>query len=362
MKEIKKSEEFNIYFNELLNSKISFVLWQVQNNSRIIAHMAFEHYSFENDSLKLKLLEKKSEMIKGLVYFYSPDLSFIFKTELLDITQDIFSLSLPFVIKVLDADEVSDFQDNFELNTLVMDDRTIIKEVTDDLSVENLSHDLDRERIDIEQMVYDSEVEKIRRDHLSGTVDGTDDEGGQLSGDNKTERINVHNKGHSKTDKMRSTLAGKVGSNAKITTSMQGKGKTDHETTKEYTKSLKNSQTKHDQDIFEKELNYISLDEEDQKFADKRDAPRARPQKGKMVRMKKEGLSGEGRVYELFDLSRGGLGVFSLEDKEFDKGDSIEILAFDSNKLDSPMLAIVRSVRAKDESETSFKIGMQFIL
>ena len=76
--------------------------------------------------------------------------------------------------------------------------------------------------------------------------------------------------------------------------------------------------------------------------------------------MKVQGTDQEEETHELFDLSRGGLGVICFNEERYYSGDIIEIFSFDSNILDAPMLSIVRSVREADETRTSFKIGMQF--
>lgn len=363
-------------FKELNNSSSSIILWQVLESGRVILNAKFLGFNEDDNLLKFNFEQSKKFINNIDIYFYSQDLSFIFKSTLNKINQNLIELDIPSEIKVLDEDEISEFEDNFDLtsSTFTNGDNTIIKNITEDLSMEMMTHDSEREHINSEYDVSESTVDHLEHVDLSGHQDGTDSIGTTMDGFATTENIRAHNHGHGATDKMSSSLGGKISSHEKINTSMVGKGKTEHQntrvdakgktehtSTKEYTKSLKDEQSAHDKKIFEDELSFISLDDEDKKFADKRDAPRARPQKGKMVFMRVKGESSTDESFELFDLSRGGLGVICFEETRFSKEDTIEILAFDKNKLDSPMLAIVRSVRPADETETSFKIGMQFL-
>ena len=119
-------------------------------------------------------------------------------------------------------------------------------------------------------------------------------------------------------------------------------------------------QSDRDREIFEEELRFVSLDEEDRIYADVRGAPRARPKKNKKVTIKAfKGLR-KADVHHLFDLSRGGLSIIVEKRKLFSPGDVVEILSFDDKKLDNPMLAEVKSVRGADEQGKRFKVGMQF--
>ena len=223
--------------------------------------------------------------------------------------------------------------------------------------------------------MHESVVDHMKDVNLSGTMDGTDNLETSLGGSTAgTDKIGTSLKGSTSTEKLNTSMSGRIGTSEKLSTSMVGKGKTEHQSTKveanlktdhsSTTVSTKTQeefeQSQRDKDIFETELSFISLDEEDAKFAEKRDAPRARPAKGKMITMKVQGSDQEQETHELFDLSRGGLGVICFDENRYQKSDIIEIFAFDKNKLDSPMLSIIRSVREADETKTSFKIGMQF--
>lgn len=119
------------------------------------------------------------------------------------------------------------------------------------------------------------------------------------------------------------------------------------------------SMSKHDSELFETELSFIGLDEEDRLFADKRSTPRARPPKDKKVRVEfKASLNGE--LFPLFDLSQGGLGFITNDKEKFQVDQKLNILGFDNNNFQTPMVVIVRAIRDTDDSGANFKIGCSF--
>lgn len=116
-----------------------------------------------------------------------------------------------------------------------------------------------------------------------------------------------------------------------------------------------------DKDIFESELNeFMPLDQEDAMFASKRNTPRARPKKMKMITASLKDKP-EHKIFELFDLSQGGLSFLCLEDDYFKKGDIIHIHSFDERNFESPMVGEVMSIRAADELGVQNKVGIKFI-
>lgn len=124
---------------------------------------------------------------------------------------------------------------------------------------------------------------------------------------------------------------------------------------------VKKEKSQRDKDIFEQELSFISLDEEDKIYADKRDAPRARPPAGKKVVVEPADGSGHEGSYSLFDLSRGGLAILVFSENAYEAGQTVHIKAFDDKVLDEPMVAEVKSVRPADEQGMQFKVGLQFL-
>lgn len=116
-----------------------------------------------------------------------------------------------------------------------------------------------------------------------------------------------------------------------------------------------------DEDIFQSELDqFLSPDEEDKLFADKRIAPRARPKKTKMVTISRI-QDDKMKIYELYDLSQGGMAFLSLEENYFQVSDEIHVHAFDQKSFEVPMIAQVMSTRPADELGVQFKIGLKFI-
>lgn len=114
-----------------------------------------------------------------------------------------------------------------------------------------------------------------------------------------------------------------------------------------------------DQDFLNLEFNSLSLDEEDILFADKRESPRVRPKKQKLVKVIKKG-DPVSNLFELFDLSRGGMSFVTTLPDYFPKGCEIFVMGFDSFDLDDPLIGTVMGHRKIDDSRVDMKIGIKF--
>lgn len=112
--------------------------------------------------------------------------------------------------------------------------------------------------------------------------------------------------------------------------------------------------------LFEEELSYITLEEEDKQYEGMRSAPRAKPPEGKMVTVQEQSGERPQGTYPLYDLSRGGISFLVFSKDEFNAGETLNVLAFDTKKFDEPMKALVRSVREADQLGVQFKVGCQF--
>lgn len=112
--------------------------------------------------------------------------------------------------------------------------------------------------------------------------------------------------------------------------------------------------------LFEEELSYITLEEEDKQFEEMRSAPRAKPPEGKMVTVQEQSGERPQGTYPLYDLSRGGISFLVFSKEEFNAGEVINVLGFDTKKFDEPMIAHVRSVREADQLGIQYKVGCQF--
>lgn len=123
-------------------------------------------------------------------------------------------------------------------------------------------------------------------------------------------------------------------------------------------KSMKDRSSR-DQDFLNQEFDYASLDEEDAKFADKRESPRVRPKADKLVRLVRKGES-KLHVMKLFDLSRGGMGFLTFKPDDFPKQSEVYITGFDAFDLDDPLIGTVVAHRAVGELNSEFKIGVKF--
>jgi hypothetical protein len=115
-----------------------------------------------------------------------------------------------------------------------------------------------------------------------------------------------------------------------------------------------------DQDFLNTEFGDLTLDEEDKMFAGKRESPRVRPKAQKLVKVVKKGETLM-NLFDLFDLSRGGMSFVTSIPDNFPKGSEIMIVGFDTFDLDDPLLGTVMSHRAIPESALDYKVGVKFL-
>lgn len=67
------------------------------------------------------------------------------------------------------------------------------------------------------------------------------------------------------------------------------------------------------------------------------------------------------KMYQLIDLSQGGISFKSHAAKEFLRNDEFYILEVEGNILVDPIKAIVRYVTPMDEFGIDYKVGVEFL-
>lgn len=397
MKSLTKEDslaEMITFFTQVESNQSEIVIWQLDKNSnKRIIHPGRLIEVGENDNLDFKQLEDKSfDFSESEVFFYVERSQIIFKCEQYRNDENYLSVRFPDEVKVLDKKEGDELAHSF----IEMDEKLqkcfpiyteeVIKvkgydfesEAAPDkenpymeintsrekLETEYMVHDTVADKVIDENMTHDTTVDQLDHSGLDGFVAGEADQvGGQLGGHAGTDNISSTMGGSTSTEKISSHVAAKTSTEKIATKEKTGYKGTDQVSTKEKVKNLEESDASSDRDkaIFEEELSFVSLDAEDEFFADKRDAPRAKPKEGKTVLMRRESdpEDAQGLRHPLFDLSRGGLGAMIEEENYYEKGQIVFIMGFDKNNLDEPMRAIVRSIRDGDEPGT-FKLGMQF--
>ncbi|MCT4641791.1 MAG: hypothetical protein N4A33_05785 [Bacteriovoracaceae bacterium] len=122
---------------------------------------------------------------------------------------------------------------------------------------------------------------------------------------------------------------------------------------------VKRIRSDHDTNIFNELIGADSLSKEDELYASKRSAPRAKPTQGKMVIISTEKISRQS--FSLYDLSRGGMSILMADNSLLQKEDLVDVYGFDDRFFDEPMKAIIRSIKEVEESPGTIKVGMQFI-
>jgi len=116
-----------------------------------------------------------------------------------------------------------------------------------------------------------------------------------------------------------------------------------------------------DKKIFHDELQGLSIHEEEAMFENLREAPRAKPEEGKMALILRNLEDNKSEKYQLYDLSKGGMAFIALESSGFNEGEFVYLLGFEEKKLDNPLKSEVMSVRSYDELNVQYKIGLRFI-
>jgi len=106
---------------------------------------------------------------------------------------------------------------------------------------------------------------------------------------------------------------------------------------------------------------YISQDKQEEVFDDLRESPRGRPEIAKLVKVLiKKGNSTKERSFELFDLSRGGVGILTEAVDVFTQGQKIEITQIKEETFDPPLLAEVMRVHTHNIETKTYKVGLSF--
>lgn len=69
-------------------------------------------------------------------------------------------------------------------------------------------------------------------------------------------------------------------------------------------------------------------------------------------------------IYQLIDLSQGGMSFISLEEDEFRRNDKIVVIEFRDKKLTEPLVGIVRYVEENfsiEDAYMDYKVGVEFL-
>ncbi len=103
--------------------------------------------------------------------------------------------------------------------------------------------------------------------------------------------------------------------------------------------------------------------ENEEKFLETREAPRAKIAGNKMVgiQINKRDLDPE-KQYRLYDMSQGGMAFIIDNDEEYAKGDEVIVGTLAGQPMEPPMCGDVMSIRKVDENEDNFdhKVGVKF--
>lgn len=304
-------------FTEMIDQRKFLILWQLVDGQRKIHPIYIDKVNVEADGLDVSSAKAEDfELDETIVYFFCKSDNLIFKSELKEYFGPQAKLHVPKEIKLLDQEDQAPLA---ELIDVFNEEKVFVE----GKGRGNQSFD--------DSLVAGGGEANIQSDEfLKGTTAGTD----HLS-DKEVHKTSTEN-----FDKYRSDAT---------------------QTEKISTKWAVKSMSAADTALFEEELSYITLDEEDKMYEGMRAAPRAKPPEGKMVTAQEASGERAPGTYVLYDLSRGGLSFLVFSSDEFARGELVHILAFDTKKFDEPMIAEVKSVREADELGVQFKVGCQFV-
>lgn len=103
--------------------------------------------------------------------------------------------------------------------------------------------------------------------------------------------------------------------------------------------------------------------EDEGKFKHLRNAPRVQPKSQQFVTLRRIDQESEftpNEIYNLFDISQGGMG-FEIEDpSEFVIGDEVEVTSINEKEVPKAMAGKVVSIRQQEDDDNSFKVGVKF--
>lgn len=304
--------EVTSFFEEVEKRRQTALVWQhdTAQNKRVIYKVNLNEVKSGMEKLTMSSLENKNFYFKsGKLYFYVEEHKALFSADQISIQSNYLECKAPSEVKFLDEESDNKIKDVFRS----IDATLLIQgKYSFDASEEN-----------IKEFTFDYESSSVLSNDHNLVRGFKGDKMSDLTLDTQTEKIST---------KMKGTIAAGY------------KGQSDS-----------------DKSLFEEELSFITVDEEDKIYEGQRAAPRARPPEGKRVTVCKRSDSTKEGEFLLFDLSRGGCS-FTLEDELFfEKGEVLHLLAFDEKKFDDPMLVKVMNVREVDQTKESFKVGCKFL-
>ncbi len=111
-------------------------------------------------------------------------------------------------------------------------------------------------------------------------------------------------------------------------------------------------------DDFSQKLHLVEKENEEENLH-KREVPRKQAKGKQTIRAQKQGEN-QPKIYNLYDISAGGLAIKWEDPGYFQKNDLITIFSINDSTLKQPIVGQVVSVREISEEET-FKVGVKFV-
>lgn len=339
MKTLNKDEnqsEIIEYFNAMVKSPMSIISWQTDSaGQKSICPIFIRAVDANEGSMTIENANASTFTFdENPIFFFHSEQKVIFKCSQLSQLETELKLDLPSEVKYISQEDVSALGNSLGL-----------KEFDKFVEGHGLAN-TNAEMVMVEGEGRANNTDELELNHVGGKGLSNIDETQHmvLRTDEATDHLATKRAGSTSTDHIDMRTTSKA-SNEKLTTAWHV-----------------NIMSKSDAALFEQELSFVTLDEEDKIFEGKRTTPRAKPPEGKMVTVQVGDGSRAQSTHPLYDLSQGGFAflVFSLD--EFNKDETVLIKAFDTKKFDEPMAAKIMAIREADEMGIQYKVGCQFII
>jgi hypothetical protein len=342
MKTLTKTEhlsEINEFLKSLITVALPIICWQTQPDGKKSICPIFVR-SVNEDGSKFTVQNAQATEFpfdSKAVYFFHSSEKIIFKCDQFSMSEDKAEVEIPDEVKFITDEEVASLGSSLGLENG-------LKEFDKFVEGHGLGNELsDLNMVAGEGRANNSDDLEINRVAGDGRANINEEQHMVLHTENATDKIDTKRTGQTSTDHM-STMTSSKASNEKLSTNW-------------HVKSMSVS----DAALFEQELSFVTLDEEDKIFEGKRTTPRAKPPEGKMVTVQVDDESRVQTTHPLYDLSQGGFAFLVFAKDEFDAGEVLHIKAFDTKKFEVPMVGKIMAIREADEMGIQYKVGCQFV-
>jgi hypothetical protein len=353
MKTLTKTEhlsDINDFLTRMITVSLPIICWQTNADGKKAICPIFVRAVDESQS-NFTIQNAQGTLFPfdaNAIYFFHSTEKIIFKCNQSSTEEDTAVIEIPEEVKFITDEEVTTLGTSLGMEDGLKDFEKLIK-----------GHGLGNQQSDLSMVSGEGRANSEEENTFvpgDGSANIDESQHMVLRTENATDKIETNRAGQTSTDHM-STMTSSKTSTEHMNTMTSSKASNEKLSTSWHVKSMSVS----DAALFEQELSFVTLDEEDKIFEGKRTTPRARPPEGKMVTVQVGDESRVQSTHPLHDLSQGGFAFLVFSKEEFASGEVLHIKAFDTNKFDDPMVGKVMAVREADDMGIQYKVGCQFV-